>query len=103
VVFVAVGAFLDDFFGVVKACKPDVLFVSVPREIRRLLGPTATFAEQLGCPVFELPAGQAQSWFEAASSRLAGMNGVIGKLSSRWKEAQRYRLSPRSRNQNKDS
>jgi hypothetical protein len=74
---------LHQLLGLVESYKPDLIFVSLPEEVRRLLGPASALAERVGCPVFEILGSRARRWPKAGSSRLAGLERVVAELSSR--------------------
>jgi Kef-type K+ transport system membrane component KefB len=93
---------LGNFLDVVKGHRPDILFVSLPREVRRLLGPTDALAERLGCPVFEIPSAPRRWWPQIASSRMAGLERVIAELSSNRAKVQTSRILQRLRGFGRD-
>lgn len=92
---------LAGFLDTVAGLKPGVLFLSLPRKMRQLLGPADSLGERIGCPVFDLPANQNGRWVEAVSSRLAGADETVTRVLSRWRTDWQPRLAARATDRDK--
>jgi Kef-type K+ transport system membrane component KefB len=93
-----VGQFLD----LVKSHRPDILFVSLPGEMRRLLGPRDALSERVECPVFEIEESRARRWPPISSSTLAGIDRVAEELSLYRAKVQGARILQRITGSNRD-
>ncbi|MFH1834486.1 MAG: cation:proton antiporter [bacterium] len=68
-----VGRLLD----LVKGYAPDILFISLPKEMRRLLGPADALAERLGFPVFDTSGSKGHRWSQIAPPGVAELQRII--------------------------
>lgn len=46
---------VDDFVKILKDFHPHILFLSLPPQVRELLGPADVFGQKIGCPVVDVP------------------------------------------------
>jgi Kef-type K+ transport system membrane component KefB len=84
---------VDALLDLVKGHGPDVLFVSLPKQMRPLLGSATVLAERIGCPVFEIPPGQLeQSRQGTVASRMPSIERVAGELAVYRTRLQRTRI-----------
>jgi len=94
---------VDECLGTIVGLEPHVLFVSLPRKMRRLLGPTDTLSARVGCPVVDLPLEENRRWVATASSRLADADETLEKIATRWKNDWRPKLEARLNERNKNN